>query len=86
MADIDYVVCALLKDGQEPYYEDNIIGECKDCGRRIQWRPHAPMGPPRICTGCFTKKLDENPDEKHQFIVPNKVKQEVADYIKKKLN
>lgn len=46
----DAVVCAGL-DG-EPMFPDNLTGECADCHDPIQWRPHAPKAPPKICLRC----------------------------------
>ncbi len=47
----DFVVCA--PETVPLYFPDNLTGECADCGDPIQWRPHAPRTPPKICMRCM---------------------------------
>lgn len=35
------------------YFADNVTGPCADCGDLLQWRPHAPKTPPKICMRCL---------------------------------
>lgn len=46
----DYVVCAPAE--WETPFADNEAGVCGDCGRAIQFRPHVPKRPPKICVQC----------------------------------
>jgi len=34
-------------------FADNLTGVCSRCAAAIQYRPHAPAKPPKICMGCF---------------------------------
>ena len=46
----DMVLCV---DATVPLiFADNLVGPCHHCGRALQWRPHAPKTPPRVCMGC----------------------------------
>ena len=47
----DAVVCAPATTPL--YFPDNITGPCADCGDLLQWRPHAPKTPPRVCMRCI---------------------------------
>jgi hypothetical protein len=40
-------------------FPDNQTGPCVDCGVLLQWRPHAPKRPPRICLPCVTARAAE---------------------------
>ena len=35
-------------------FADNRTGPCADCGDTLQWRPHAPRKPPKLCMDCAT--------------------------------
>lgn len=48
----DFVVCAAMT--VPLYFADNLTGPCSDCGDLLQWRPHAPKKPPKICVRCVT--------------------------------
>ena len=47
----DAVVCAPVTIPL--YFRGNITGPCADCGDMLQWRPHAPKKPPRVCMRCI---------------------------------
>jgi hypothetical protein len=48
--DADVLVCAHVT---EPLYlPDNIVGQCNRCLRLVQYRPHAPKEPTRLCVDC----------------------------------
>ena len=48
---VDAVLCLLCGDGHPLLYLDNLIGRCRDCRLRVQFRPTAPPGP-RLCLIC----------------------------------
>lgn len=51
----DIVVCT---DATVPlYFSDNLTGPCADCGQILQWRPHAPKKPPRVCVTCAAARI-----------------------------
>src|SRR5215831_615143 len=45
-----YLAC-IPADG-DTYYADNLFGYCCRCGTKVQFRPHAPVKPKRLCTKC----------------------------------
>jgi hypothetical protein len=59
---------------------DNRIGKCSECGWRVQFRPHAPKGPPRMCVQCALDRFDENTS----IHVTPRTMEELRDYLKKK--
>lgn len=48
----DILVCATFAIEDGLVFPDNRIGNCAECGRAIQWRPHAPTKPKRLCYVC----------------------------------
>lgn len=36
-------------------FTDNELGVCSKCGCAVQFRPHAPKKPPRLCVTCMLK-------------------------------
>ena len=50
------VVCGLLTS--PPHLPDNRVGKCYKCGRKVQFRPHAPRGK-KICMACFKPQSGE---------------------------
>ena len=38
-------------------FADNRTGPCADCGDTLQWRPHAPRKPPKLCMDCATIRI-----------------------------
>ena len=81
--DSDYVVCALVT---EPlYFADNMVSECCKCGQKVQFRPHAPKLPPRICMSCIKPDMEREAEigELEVMITP-KTAADLADYFRKK--
>jgi len=52
--DCDYLVCPPIS--RPLCAPDNLVGHCATCRRMIQFRPHAPKSPVRICTACARKQ------------------------------
>jgi hypothetical protein len=50
----DFFVC-ITADSPSPF-SDNERGICSGCGVPVQFRPHAPKKPPRLCVGCVVKR------------------------------
>ena len=46
----DMVVCML--EGFDSPFDDNLVGPCAQCGRRVIFRPSAPKRPPKVCLEC----------------------------------
>lgn len=53
--DSDFVVCVLASE-PTPFI-DNLTGVCVDCGQAVQFRPHAPKRPPKICLQCMLDRV-----------------------------
>lgn len=58
----DYLVCTLA-DFPTPF-TDNLTGFCCECGRKVQFRWHAPRKPKRICMECVVKLEELNEKKK----------------------
>lgn len=63
----DAVVCAHATIPL--YFRDNVTGPCADCGDLLQWRPHAPKKPPKVCMRCIeireiSRKIAEAKEKK----------------------
>jgi hypothetical protein len=46
----DVVICQLRT--RPLLMPDNRTGPCAGCGAMLQWRPHAPRNPPKMCREC----------------------------------
>ena len=49
------VICARITTPL--YIEDNVIGECSECGWKVQFRPHAPKGR-KMCMLCAADQVE----------------------------
>jgi hypothetical protein len=81
--DARYMVCRRLT--QPMLMPDNEIGLCTRCGEAIQFRPHAPSGPPKVCVVCMLPEMERlaAKGELHATVTP-KTAAEVIAYNKKK--
>lgn len=68
-SDIDVVVCRLITTPL--LLPDNLVGHCSKCRRMIQFRPHIPKLPPRICDECAVKELKKQKEPK--FLVTERM-------------
>src|SRR5258708_12250826 len=59
----DVVVCMLAPEGRPLLMAGNVLGTCSDCGRRVQHRPHIPIGPRLLCIECCP------PDPRNQNVI-----------------
>ncbi len=48
---IDAIICRPCDDAHPLLLLDNEIGQCRTCGRRVQFRPHCPTGE-KTCIFC----------------------------------
>ncbi len=54
----DAVICRRVT---EPLIlADNLVGTCANCGHAVQFRPHAPKSPPRVCDECYAAALQQH--------------------------
>lgn len=81
----DCVVCAPLT---EPLVcPDNIVGECSECGSKVQWRPNAPKTPPRVCWNCAAVHMvEEEARGELGIMVTQKTVDELKAYRDKRRN
>ena len=50
--DDDVLVCGFYTAPQQPILPDNMLGECTDCGRGIQFRPFVAAVKRKVCIQC----------------------------------
>lgn len=48
----DVLVCRKFDLVEGLIFQDNRIGKCEGCGCPVQFRPHAPTKPKRVCFEC----------------------------------
>jgi hypothetical protein len=58
---------------------DNDIGECSECGWKVQFRPHAPKSR-KVCMECASDQIE--PDTKVK--VPRRMLEDLRDFYRKK--
>ena len=79
----DFMVCALATNPL--YFTDNVIGECSRCGQAIQYRPHAPKPPAKICYQCVTPGImNEIAGGEADLVITNKTAAEIFDYYRRR--
>lgn len=76
----DFLVCQLLTDPL--LMKGNLVGTCTQCFKAIQFRPHVPKEPKKICVECFNSK----PDGPAELVISTITAAEVANIIRKKMN
>ncbi len=81
--DCDYVVC--IRATSPLAFPDNLVSTCSKCGCTIQYRPHAPKTPAKMCVECAIPEMRESFDENNlQVMITPKTVAEVAAYLHKK--
>lgn len=81
--DCQYVVCKELTDPL--MFSDNMVGVCCRCGGGVQFRPHGPTIPPKICLPCILPEMEAEAKkgEMNVMITP-KTAQEVREHLQRK--
>ena len=78
--DAAYVVCIPVTDPLK--FEDNMIGRCVRCNCRVQFRPHAPKTPPRVCWECIQPDvLQEYRDNNLGISITDKSMEDVMGFL-----
>lgn len=79
----DYLVCTPVSNPLK--FADNLVSVCCKCGAAVQYRPHAPIIPPKICLPCIMPDLLKD-HEKGELgvLVSDKTIQEVVDHFRRK--
>jgi hypothetical protein len=75
----DAVVCVLLTDPL--MLPDNEVGKCALCDSPIQYRPHVPAKPPKICVLCVEEFVE---GEETTVIATPATVDDVNAYLKKR--
>lgn len=75
----DFVVC--VRSDQATPFTDNLHSPCSECGVSVQYRPHAPKKPKRICMECAVGLLED--EDLEDSIITTETQQEAIKEIKK---
>jgi len=75
--DCDYVVC--IRATNPLAFPDNLVSTCCKCGCTIQYRPHAPKTPAKMCVECAISDMSVSGDFK--VMITPKTAAEVAAYL-----
>lgn len=68
-------------------FPDNLVGKCSMCGCSIQYRPHAPKKPPKVCLPCIVPELEKHGDAGELNIEINpRTMDDLSEYTKRKMN
>lgn len=55
-SEMDFCVC-ITADTKTPF-DDNLFGECHDCGVKVQFRPYVPTNLGKLCLSCFVERTE----------------------------
>lgn len=84
----DVLVCRLAPQGAPLLLPDNLVTSCSKCFRMVQFRPHAPKRPRRICDECIHAEIaahrEADVDNDITFMITEHTAADVAAYFKKK--
>ena len=79
----DVLVCRLISDPL--LFPDNLVASCSACFRMVQFRPHAPRKPRRICDECVRPEIEERrKTEGVKFMVTENTARDIALFFHKK--
>ena len=56
----DFIICMLAPVGRPLLMAGNVFGLCKQCDRRVQHRPHIPVGPKLLCNECHRPDIADD--------------------------
>lgn len=65
---------------------DNLVATCTKCFRMVQFRPHAPKTPPKVCDECASKEIAvaRKAGDTVNHIITDNTALDVAYYARKK--
>lgn len=79
----DFVLCRLATDPL--IMPDNLVSNCSKCFRLVQFRPHSPKTPPRICDECAAPEMAKRAKAGElEMIMTEKTAMDVAWLLAKK--
>lgn len=81
--DVDVVVCRLITDPL--VFPDNLVGHCSQCFRLVQFRPHAPREPKRVCDECARPMIEKQrkSGDEVRFSITEDTARDLADFVRK---
>lgn len=80
--DADYFVC--IRASSYSPFKDNLFDFCCKCGEKVQFRPHGPTVPKKICFECVMPELlEEAKKGELEISCTEKTAQEVAKHLKR---
>jgi hypothetical protein len=83
--DFDVVVCRLAPHGVPLLFPDNLVEPCSKCFRTVQFRPHAPKKPRRVCDECIRPEIEERrKTEDVKFMVTENTARDLALFFRTK--
>lgn len=57
---------------------DNLVGECSECGSKVQYRPHNPKHLVKICLECALPEMNKAAQEGDlSIVITEKARQDV---------
>ena len=72
---IEIVICTPTAWGNPGGFDDNVYALCaRECGRRIQYRPHAPAAAAKVCVYCALAELPAGP---YEVVVTDAVREDL---------
>jgi len=80
MSEVTWLICQ-----DKSTFTNNRIAYCFDCGKSVQFRPHAPKDALKICVQCAIKRMDSEIGEPEIFMTNESLK-EIKEFIKAKEN
>ncbi|MEH2497412.1 hypothetical protein V1294_003891 [Bradyrhizobium sp. AZCC 1678] len=81
----DAVVCRLAPQGAPLLFPDNLVAPCSKCWRMVQFRPHAPKKPRRVCDECIRPEIEEHrKTEGVKYIITPNTATDLALYFHRK--
>jgi hypothetical protein len=79
----DVVICRLVTTPL--IMADNLVGHCSKCFKMIQFRPHVPKLPRKLCDGCAFKSIKGERDLKF-YVTENTLNDLATVLLRKKAN
>lgn len=78
----EYLVCVRVTTPL--HFPDNLTGKCCQCGKPVQYRPHAPVTPKRLCMDCYIGTKDLRSAD--NMITPETAAEVLEVNLKKRMN
>lgn len=84
--DASVVVCRLAPQGERLILPDNLVGHCSKCFRLIQYRPHVPSEPVKMCDECIMPEIErqKKAGEDVKFMITKNTARDLVDFAKRK--